>query len=391
SLLKRFAFAYDEFRVLSLAEADFDEIPAEQVLLDLRGEATTREARRLWLLLGEPGAGKSTLLEWWFDAWAFGLSGLYLGLAIPVLIRLKELQPDDFHCDDKEFSERLWRKHGAGTGSARLADHPAMGIYEPDRGRAFRPIWLMDGLDEIPSGQDEVIFERLVNLPGRKVVTCRTAVFEAMRDRAERYVEKEFALLPLDQFEQITFIDEVLEAQGRTTSNSKGLLQQLQQHTALRDLVTRPLTLQLVAEGEGLPRTLSAFYRNVVDRMWNRTDRLKEEEAARLYCSRDAVLMRLAKQMALDRFECTLDEFTSALEIAALEAAEDLYKALQTTGLVRIDNRRRVCEFFHATFQEFYLALALESEGLRAALDKHWADERYEETLALGISLNLEA
>src|SRR5262249_22497613 len=43
------------------------------------------------------------------------------------------------------------------------------------------------------------------------------------------------------------------------------------------------------------------------------------------------------------------------------------------------------------TFQEFYLARALEPDGLRHALERHWKDARYEEVLALLASLLIEA
>jgi len=59
---------------------------------------------------------------------------------------------------------------------------------------------------------------------------------------------------------------------------------------------------------------------------------------------------------------------------------------LQHAGLVRLHLWEQV-DFVHLTFQEFYLAQALMQHGLLQALQRHWGEARYEETLGLLISL----
>jgi hypothetical protein len=59
---------------------------------------------------------------------------------------------------------------------------------------------------------------------------------------------------------------------------------------------------------------------------------------------------------------------------------------LQHAGLVRLHLWEQV-DFVHLTFQEFYLAQALRQHGLLQALQRHWGEARYEETLGLLISL----
>jgi predicted NACHT family NTPase len=77
---------------LGLAAVEYEEYPAARVLEDFRRAAAAGQARRPWVILGEPGAGKSTLLQRWFDTWAAELLEPRLGLAVPVLVRLRECQ-----------------------------------------------------------------------------------------------------------------------------------------------------------------------------------------------------------------------------------------------------------------------------------------------------------
>ena len=393
AMLLQFVRVYGEFgESLAFAVPIFDEVPADQVLQELKGGGSVGDARRLWLLLGEPGIGKSTLLHQWFATWTSELTSPCLGLSVPVLVRLKELKEDAFRGEIDNIADRLWREYYLAIASYTLPEsHPARAIYVPERGRAFRPIWLLDGLDEISLSQSDIFFERLLQLPGSKLLTSRTGAFEVIRDRAERYVEREFLLTPLKLNEQIAFLARKLSAQGRDASHSNLILEKIRENRALRELIARPLTLDLIAEAVEIPHNLVTFYRKAVDQIWHRIDRLEEEAAARLYHLRDSALTEMARRMALDTYECTLDEFTQATESAAgTAAASELQKALMATGLLRVDYRRRLCSFFHTTFQEFYLALALETDGLRSALEQHWSLQRYDDTLALAISLYLE-
>jgi hypothetical protein len=376
---------------VGLAAVEYEEHPAARVLEELRRAANAGQARRPWFVLGEPGAGKSTLLERWFDAWASELPEPRLGLTVPVLVRLLELRPGDLDGDPEATADRLWRERGARWGAAWTAGRPTGdSIYRADRCRNFQPVWLLDGLHELDEllREDERLFERLVVLPGAKLITCRTAVFETLRGRAERHKEREFEVLPLKPAEQENFLAAALEDRGRGAAQRKVVHKAVQSNLAVRTLAGNPLMLSLIAEVSDkmtLPATRAAFYRHAVQAMWH--DKLPSTDAERLLEARDRALTELAQKMSLDHVEHSLVTLIQTTE----KLATGLRDALERAGLLRVDRRRAVFRFLHLTFQEFYLARALEPGGLRQPLERHWADARYEETLALLASLLIGA
>jgi hypothetical protein len=376
------------------AAVDYEEHPAARVLEDLRRAVAAGQTRRPWFVLGEPGAGKSTLLERWFDTWSGELPEPRLGSTVPVLVRLRELRPGDLDGDPEAAADRLWREHGVSSGAARSTGHPTgQSTYREGHARAFRPIWLLDGLDELDERlrEDAKLFERLVVLPGAKLITCRIAVFEAMRDRADAHKEREFEIVPLKPPEQETFLAGALASRGHDPGRAKVVHNALERHVAIRALAGNPLTLSLIAEvGDRmtLPATRAAFYREAVAAMWHR--KLSRSEAGHLLPGRERALTELAKQMALE-VEHTLVALVETSEKMAPGQGLFLRDALERAGLLSVDERRGVFGFVHPTFQEFYLARALEPDGLRQLLERHWAGPRYEETLALLVSILLDA
>jgi hypothetical protein len=365
------------------------------VVEDLRRTAAAGQARRPWFILGEPGAGKSTLLEHWFETWVGELPEPRLGLTVPVLVRLRELRPGDLDGDPDAAADRLWREHGAIAGAARSASHQTgESTYRTGHARAFQPVWLLDGLDELdePLRGEARLFERLVVLPGAKLITCRTAVFEGLRDSVEPYKGREFVILPLKPNEQQSFLSGALKAHGHDPARAEVVHNAVQSNAAVRALASNPLMLGLMAElfdRIALPTTRAAYYREVVEAMWHR--KLPRGAAERLLDGRDHTLAELAKKMALDRVEYALVNLLRTTQVVAVAEGHLLRDALERAGLLRVDSRRGVFSFLHLTFQEFYLARALEPGGLRRPLEQHWSDARYEETLALLASLLLEA
>jgi hypothetical protein len=217
-------------------------------------------------------------------------------------------------------------------------------------------------------------------------------VFEALRGRAERHKEREFEVLPLKPTEQESFLAGALEALGRDPAQGKVVHRDLQSNAAVRALSGNPLMLSLIADVSdrmSLPATRAAFYREAVQAMWHR--KLPRSQAERLLAGRDDALIELAQEMALERVEHTLVALIRTSEAMAIGQGLPLRAALEQAGLLRVDPRRAVFGFLHPTLQEFYLARALEPGGLRPALEQHWEDARYEETLALLVSLLLEA
>jgi hypothetical protein len=109
---------------------------------------------------------------------------------------------------------------------------------------------------------------------------------------------------------------------------------------------------------------------------------------------RDDTLTGLAGNMGLKII--TID--SSALielmrvspDLQTLERRERLLDFFVKSGLLQ-SPQTGVYEFVHLTFQEYFLARWLQHNGFKEGLHKHWADPRYDETLALMASQLVEA
>jgi hypothetical protein len=325
---------------------EYEEYPETEVLDTVRS-LLPGAGRRLWVILGEPGAGKSTLLKTWFDRWARELPSPELGLPVPVLVPLRQLTPGDLDEDDGAVASRLWR---SGIRSRARLDRLADAIYQPDYGPMFRLVWFLDGLDEVEGAlRGERLYEQLVNLPGVKVVTCRSAVYEALRHETDHYKERQYEVLGLKTTEQQAFLKQALNGDHE---RSNDLFQKIQQNAAVRLLAGNPLLLTLIAEASNrtaLPVTRAAFYQAAVEDMWSR--KLANSEAEDLIEERDRVLTELARQMALDleKVECNRRSLIQATNDVVTNKAEAklLRDALERSGLLKVDRRRAVFSFVH--------------------------------------------
>jgi predicted NACHT family NTPase len=351
----------------------------EPLVLEQILRATARN--RFWLILGEPGSGKTTLLETWFKGLASRVAEPYLGAMVPALVRLRLLPTDVWKRKDEiELADALWE---CAVPEKALLDGGLVEAYAPKYRRNFHPIWLLDGLDELlpETTGDESFFQGLANLPGIKVISARTAVFESQRKLAERYKLGEYDILGLRAPEQNEFLRKALPGDpGKADKLSAGI----QQNTQVRLLATNPLMLSLMAEaaaGSGggeiaLPASRAEFYRRAVDEMWHR--KLKTDPAAlSLREDRDEYLSEKAATMGLDTLRVALSSKTG----------KNLERGLRKSGLLRVDDITGTFEFVHLTFQEHYLARSLAKKSLKAALQKYWMHPRFEETLALVISI----
>jgi hypothetical protein len=243
----------------------------------------------------------------------------------------------------------------------------------------------LDGLDELPPdiSYSKQFYKQIVNLPGRKVITARTAVFPALREVVGEYKHREYEIMGLKPTEQQEFLEQVMAGftDGESVSNrATWLFQNIQGNVAVRMLAGNPLMLTLIAEtatGQEemtLPQSRSQFYQKAIEKLWNQKLKV-DREAQRLRKERDEFLVQKAQAMGMVALRTPFD------------ADGPLERGLRISGLVRVNDEEGTFEFLHLTFQEYYLAKALSKCGLQIALQEHWSDPRYEETLGLLVSI----
>jgi len=294
--------SYETWREgVARSEYVYEEFPETQVLTRLQQCAPVRRTR-LWLILGEPGAGKTTLLETWFTRWAKQLASARLGLVVPVLGQLRSLQVERTPQDNEELADLLW---ALGLNGRALLEDQGRAIYRRDRVRCFQPLWLFDGLDELCPPPGEQFYQALVNLPGLKVLSCRTAVYETLRWEADRYKDQEYELLGLKPLDQQRFLTHALSGDAH---RAEALHENLLRNAQLRLLAGNPLMLSLVAQVSDhitLPVTRAAFYQAAVSELWRRRLTNHPEAHFRTH-ERDQVLTNLAERMGMAQIEAPL-------------------------------------------------------------------------------------
>ena len=360
-------------------EREYEELPADKVFEALCSQLSV--APGFWLIRGEPGAGKTTLLEDWFRRGA--------SVGVPVLVRLREFGKSDWKLSAEALAELFWQR---GCEELALLTEERIDCYRGDL--PSQPVWLLDGLDEVtPPCLKRELYRKLANFPGRKVVTCRTAVYARLKAEADAYriPERDYEVLGLRSAkEQRAFLSDYFHGDRE---HAEDLQHRIARHAPLRFLAGNPLMLSLIAQLSDrmeLPATLAAFYREAVSRLWAR--KLDYGDPAEwLDNERDRLLTWLAQTMSVKQIEAERGLLMRCAREVADADAENLIAVLKKTGLLRIDNARGCYSFHHLTFQEYYLARSLQTEGLQATLEQHWDDPRYEETLSLLISLMAEA
>ena len=324
------------------------------------------------------------LLDQWLTRWVKDPKAPQLGMSVPILVRLRDLPREAASAldmmDAEQLADRLWQ--------TKLAPRPDLAgdlhrFHSGPSGRPWTPIWLLDGLDELPAALHSERFLRLLgNLPGRVCVSCRTAIAQSLGRQLAGCTAggQPLELLPFTEPEQRRYLEHCLTG-GRFASE---LHRKIRGNSQLRDLAGNALLLDLIAEvgrEVELPASRSEFYKRAIASIWTR--RVEVPWRGQLRRARDDVLTRLAGDVALDKLIFPVERLDRALAAVSPEQQEPLREALRQSGLLRMDDERERCEFLHLTFQEYYLALHFRSRPFDKVLMERWREPRYEETLAL--------
>ena len=363
-------------------EEKFEEYPESVVAAQLR--RTASHDRGVTLITGEPGAGKSALLHEWHIRWIESLVVPRLGMRVPVLIRLKEITAKDLAGSPDEIADRLWTQFGQATAVAASKSTAAAKVFTLPL-KLFTPVWLLDGFDEAPLEiTDRSLWERLAALPGGVLATCRSALLPSALPAAAELITQQYRILGLRRNERVEFLAQALVAEYRDPTLAPELMQQFASITGQSSLVAAPLTLRLVAQTGDRPtveQNLAGFYEGVINNLWSRRVR----SLTTLYdlaSRRDSALAALAAAMGVRSWQASYDLLSS------VGITDDLRQALRETGLLEFDDVRLRAVFPHQLFQEFHLARSWLTKDFREVLEKHWADARYEEALALLVALH---
>ncbi|MEG3958054.1 HEAT repeat domain-containing protein [Microcoleus sp. herbarium2] len=340
----------EEEKLIPIAEERFFEDVLRQ------GQSEISQGRKI-AIIGEPGSGKTTRLQKIAD-WI-----LEQDLGLPIWVSLADLTQPTI----TQYIEEIWLKQ---TGQNLTIDALTQHKHR---------IWLLlDGLDEMTS---KVELPHVFALLGgwvqaaRVVVTCRVNVWEADKNAFSGF--DVFRNLPFNPEEVTKYIRGWFAGRGDVaTGESLEATLAKSENSRLKELIQNPLRLWMLCQiwqPEGrLPETQARLYREFVDWVysWNKHKKLlnlyaKECKKTQRECKAELhqALGKLAKA-AIDevsgRFRLSyklVDEYLGDED----EETSLLSLALSLGWLNRVERfPEAICVFYHATFQEYFAALAVE-------------------------------
>ncbi|MGB7709413.1 MAG: HEAT repeat domain-containing protein [Microcoleus sp.] len=326
----------EEEKLIPIAEERFFEDVLRQ------GKSQISQGRKI-AIIGEPGSGKTTRLQKIAD-WI-----LEQDLGLPIWISLADLTQPTI----TQYIEEIWLKQ---TGKSLTIDELTQQKHR---------IWLLlDGLDEMTSRVETRHVSALLGgwvQAARVVVTCRVNVWEADKNAFSGFdVFRNLEFNPEQVRDYIrrwfagmgdAAMGESLEAALAQSENSR-----------LKELIQNPLRLWMLCQiwqtGGGLPETQAGLYGQFVDWVydWKADEEILDQREAI-----DTALARLALAAMEQKDEVSRLRLPESWVLKVL-GSRPIFQAVMKLGwLNRVERLpEAICVFYHATFQEYFAALAVD-------------------------------
>ena len=308
-------------------------------------------------IIGEPGAGKTTLLQ----KLAFWL--LQSTDDLVIWVDLAELGDRDLG----EYLEEKWLKEALGKSREEIK-----GEWE-DKFKGGAVWLLLDGFDEMSQGDQDALKFRGWVMDAQIIVTCRLNLWQA--NPTQLQVFQTYLTQPFQDKQMQEFIGRLFQGlveAGGDVQLAESLWSELQTtgKERIKDLCRNPLRLTLLCStwqvGKALPETRAELYESFVEWMYawkeNRFE-VTEEEMERLNVALGA-LAKASLEAETSRFRLSYRLVCQYL--GKPKAQESLLPMalplgwLNEVGVAAENPREKVYGFYHATFQEYFAALAVD-------------------------------
>jgi hypothetical protein len=331
-------------------------------------------------IVGEAGAGKTTLLAKIADE-------LDEQQNLQIFVSLADLQGRSL----EEYIYGAWLPNGLGVHRDSLSSEQKNELTQQfEAGK----IWLLlDGLDEMRAKSSADALDKInreineVIGQSKVILTSRLNVWDAYLNRLQGFDTFRMGNFSVEQVD--TFIDNWF-AHAEKPESAAILRSKLNEskRDRIRDMVTHPLRLALLCQAfyrnpnTDLPETKAGLYElfvryfyewkpNIVDVDLRTQDTLREE------------LHQALGKLALAGIESEAG-FRLSRSLAVKEMGDRFFNLASDLGwltLIERDERdEEVYSFFHATFQEYFAALAINDSDFflsRKHIDKPLLEQKY--------------